>query len=708
MRVVLVTALWVALGSAPPATAQIALPESTDFHNTTDVGDEPEVARLAFYRAEEHLTAGRAKEAGQEIAKLLRGPTRGRVRFGERLVVPLETAALLFLLKLPPEVRTELAREEAELTGAPPRSDDPGALRQFAARHPLLVEGERAWLDAGVRELLRGEFALAASDLERIVHWPLASPGASRPLAAARLLEAAARLRCGTVEGKLAHWPADPAIRAAITRAEEAEQPPVDLPDDGVRSLHVYRSAAQDAMAWGMPLLGGGGPRDPKDALHRSRFLLVQEQDASDEPELKELPLRAPVVAGDRLITLEPLSGDADSPVAIHVRSLTTGQELFEPIRSDFDLHLDPDESHVALDRTALALDGESLYVTLELRDSRQPEQTSHTALFKLDLAREGFIEFRVTSDDLASDPELAGYVLVGPAVVSAGRVLVAASRLRVKETECALLAFDARTGAPGGAIFLARAAAIPRIGERFVADEVRRVNPSPVVVRDGTAFVVTNLGVIAAVRASDLELSWLFRYHRVTTPDPELYERAVLFDLGPWVGRPPIVLADRVLASPADSDYLYSLARWPSVDGWLLLNEPIEKQWRVCLLGADASRCWFLKRTGSTSSDARYSIEATDHDGVPLWTTPDLLFRRITGVVAQTPHWLFVPTDRCIYRVDLRREGSIDRTIAPPKEVGIPYPEFGTFGDLAVVGDVLVSTAQQFTIVMGAAGNGR
>ena len=55
-------AVVAAAAFAPRAAAQVPFPEETDFHNTTYVGDEPEPARLAFYRAQEHLLGERFKE----------------------------------------------------------------------------------------------------------------------------------------------------------------------------------------------------------------------------------------------------------------------------------------------------------------------------------------------------------------------------------------------------------------------------------------------------------------------------------------------------------------------------------------------------------------------------------------------------------------------------------------------------------------------
>jgi hypothetical protein len=695
------------------AAAQATLPEALDFSNSTDVGDEPEAARLAFYRAEEHLAAGRAKPAGEEILRLLRSKTTGRVRVDERLVVPLETAALLFLARLPAEVRDELARADAAVAPPPDRGSDPAELRAFAARHPLLDAAERALVEAGVHELLSGRFATAAADLERAVHWPTLAGGLHRPLAAARLLEAQTRLRAGAPTAPLARWPEAPVaagggaevpLATMLQAAQEAATAPFSFGAALPRFEHLFAPARSSLSS-----------RDPEYSLHRSRFLLVHQQPTQDEPELKDLPTRAPLVANGRLITLEPIDSADDGPVVLRVRDLASGADCFPPLRSDFDFHLPPDEVSVALDRSALTVDGEALYVVLELREPGQTAaQLAHrgespgTALLRLDLAREGFVEWRVTSADLARQDDLRDHVLCGAPVVVDGRVLVVASRLRIKETECALLAFDAATGAPAGATFLARAAALARVGgARFGNEASRRVNPSPLVVRDGVAFVATNLGVIAAVGAGDLALRWIFRYHRAVPPDFDRYERATRYSLGPWLGRAPIALPDRLVVTPSDSHYLYVLARWPSDAGHLLLEEPIEKQKRLCLLHADARRCFFLRRELDERHDPAYAIEATDHSGAPLWPAPERLpvmyGNKIVGTAAATATALFLPTDRHLYRIDL--SSGLLASIPPPPEAGRPYPEFGTFGDLALADDRLVSTSPLFTIVYAPAG---
>jgi hypothetical protein len=722
---VLVAALAAATFVAP-ARAQISFPEETDFHNTTFVGAEPETARLAFYRAQEQLQASKPKEAGREILKLLRGTTTGLVHFDDRLVVPVETAALLYLLKIPAEVRAELSNEEAVLEPALPPDANPAALRQFAERHPLSAKAESAWLRAGTLALLSGDPESAAADLERIVHWPRLAPASAaadrtRALAAARLLEAQSRLAEKPVEGALAHWPdaastierGGEATRIADLLADartSGARPPADLTTLLVDDARAARPAFPDAKPTPKLVLkhAASTVRDPQDALQRQRFRLPSELPSEpgrpdDEDLLKDLPTLAPLVLGDRLVTIESEGVDELGPVAVHVRRLADGADLFAPIRSDFDFHLDPREKKVVLEHSSLSASGSKLYVTLELHrpqtslgDRFFGREPSGAALYVLDLDREGFVEVGFTTDEFAGDGALEGYVFAGPAVESSGRLLFAASRLVDKETECALLAFDARSGAPAGQFLLARGSAVPRVAERFIEDEARRVVASPIALRDGTAYVCTNLGVIAAVRASDLELAWSFRYHRIDPADNERYERHALHDVGPWIGRSPVALSDRVLATPSDSQYLYSLARWPDAKGDLLLNDPIERQTRIAWLGADEKECWFLHRVGQPGG-ASYMVEATDHDGARHWMT--LSFGLVTGVPALSGRFLFLPTDRAIVRLDLQRDWLYD-TLAPPREVGIPYPEFGTFGDLAVSQRCLVSTSPLFTLV--------
>jgi hypothetical protein len=711
VRAALISAVAAALVRAPAASAQtIVLREGDDFLNTTFVGDEPETARLAFYKAEELLTARQPKEAGREVLKLLRSDTRGLVRSGERLVLPLETAALLFLLRLPEPVRAELAKEDEAAGGAsvPAAVDGSAALRAFALRHPLAAAGERAQFDAGVRLLLAGDAGGAVADLERLVHWPTAWPGATRVVAAARLLEAEQRSG-GFSDGPLDRWPsgADAKVERAgapvgfseLLAAAHAPPPPLEEP------------SFTPAFKFGWTLPPTPDLTDPEQALHRSRFSLVRElrQSAADEEGIRDLPTRAPLLLGDRIATVEQ--------DGLHVRRLADAGECFAPLRFDFDLHLDPHRALPVLDRVGLMASGDRLWLTLELnspvlrafevfiRHDDDAPDSSATALFGFDLKRECYVDVAVTTATLAADPELAGYVFSGPPVVSGGRLLVSASRLVGKETECALLAFDAVSGAPAGHLLLARAGNIPHYRDRGSRDEVWRVTPSPAVLRDGIAYVCTNVGLMAAVRADDLGLVWGFRYHRRDPPDSEKYGRPALWEVGAWAGRPPIALADRVIATPSDSNYAYSFARWPDARGSLVLNEPIERRHRMALVGATDDTLYFVKRTGAPGG-AQWSIEATDHDGVSRWSSVPFPYgERIVGVPALTRSCLFVPTDHVVYPIQLAREGGFcDRPVAFPERPGTPPPNFAGFGDLTVCGRYLISTSALFTLVYAGA----
>ena len=717
VRAALPIVVVAALLRAPAASAQL-LREGDDFLNTTFVGDEPETARLAFYKAEELLNGKQPKEAGREILKLLHSDTKGLVRYGERLVLPIETAALFLLLRLPEAVRAELAKEDEAAGDAtvPAGADGSAALRAFALRHPLTAAGERAQLDAGVRMLLSGDAGGAAADLERLVHWPSAWPGAARLTAAARLLEAEQRSG-GFADGALTHWP-----RGAEAKVERAGAP-IAI-DELLAAARAAPPAAEDpsftpSFKAGWPLPPNQEAIGPERSLQRLRFLIPEEvrdatgenrDETADEEALRDLPSRAPLLIGDRIVAVEP--------DGLHVRGLADGRDRFAPLRYDFDLHLDPRNAVPVLDRAALSARGDRLWLTLELsspvarafepfvrRDENRDEaanfSSASTALFGFDLARECYVDLAVTSADLARDPELAGYVLAGPAVESGGHLLVSASRLVGKETEVALLAFDAQSGAPAGHRLLARAGNIPHYGDRGERADVWRVIPSPAVVRDGIAYVCTNVGLMAAVRADDLGLVWGFRYHRRNPPDSEKYARAAQYPKAVWVGRPPIALTDRVVATPTDSDYCYSFARWPDAAGHLVLNDPIERQHRRALIGANATTLFFVQRKGA-SGGARWSIEATDHSGTSRWSSVPFPYgERIVGTPVLTERCLFVPTDHVVYPIQLAREGGFcDRPISFPERADLRAPDFAGFGDLSVSGRWLVSTSALYTLV--------
>jgi hypothetical protein len=394
------------LAAAPTAAQEIILREGEDFLNTTFVGDEAEAARLAFYRAEEQLGAKQPKEAGREIVKLLRGEARGLVRYGERMVVPVETAALFFLLRLPEPIRAELAREEATAGGATPPAglDDSDALRAFALRHPLAAAGAGALLESGVRELLAGEPGSAAADLERLVHWPSAWPGAARNVAAARLLEAQARSG-GFANGAISHWPrgADATIArgGAVTRLDEpiAAARPLPEPREDLRGARLRgRVAAAAARVFGesraTPTISGASA-----CATRCR------RGAGDGAATRRRALRSCCPARRR----PPATVEAGRPARTAHRgrrggvraaastSTSTRSARRRPVldRSGPPVSRRPPLPHARAPDARARMDWRSA-------SSRGRRRTRDHALFAFDLKRECYVEFAVTSAELA------------------------------------------------------------------------------------------------------------------------------------------------------------------------------------------------------------------------------------------------------------------------------------------------------------------
>ncbi len=694
-----VAALLVHLGSAA-ASAQFRLPEKKNFHNDTFVGEEPEAARVAFFRAQELLDQKKPLEAGREILSLLRQrQVIGLVQYSERLVLTKETAAVLKLATLPREVIEELRREEERLE----RNLSTEVLQSeqllcFATEHPLTSQGEIVWLRAAEEFVLSGDAEKGAALLERLVHWPSTFPGTAKTTAAARLLQALRLSSRSPGAGPLLRWP------SGSTRAAGAEVSMEELAQLATASAEVARRGADWPTLQGDDSRSRFAPASPsppqhlhtflvqagsleddsaEDALHRKRF---EPMGARNE---RHLPTGLPVVARGLLLHLD-LDG-------LHLKKVDDGKDWVEPLRFDFDFHLDPRRFRVLLDRSSLSVHGSLVVLTLELRDSDAYSSDSfatHGAVFGLDLDREAFVSFGLRSFDLPEEPDTGSWVFTGPSVVLGDEVFVLGSRLKFDETECVLFALDRRTGQIVKRQFLARASAVARYSDRFVSGERRRVPPSPLAMCCGILYVCTNLGVVAAVRAAPrLEVEWIFRYNRLRPTDSRRYTEAVFFDTGGWPTHPPEVLADRVLVSPADSRYLYSLARWPNAAGDLQLNDPVEKENRIAWIGSSGQQLYFLVR-----ERARQVVQATDHSGHLNWQTLPIGagLETVCGMPAQDERYLYLPTDLAVYRLDLTREGFPEH-IPPPTTVGIPFPRFGCFGDLVVTPTFLLSQSSNF-----------
>jgi hypothetical protein len=683
------------LGATPWAGAQYRTPEWQSFHNSTYVGEDPEEARVALFRAQEHLEAGRSLEAGRALLQALHGELEGLVRYGERLVTPIEVATAMLLSRLPEEVRAQLSKEEesaAERTlRLGPWTRGAASLQPSARRLPVSALAQRVRLQQAEWHLLAGRFAAAAALLEELVHWPRALPPAgTHTLAAARLRQALAHLGEEPQESSLQRWPTAAAFEEMLVRplpeTRSLLQPRswLTLLGSDSRAVVPTHPAALPEPWHTFPIDFEVHGRLPEQARHRHRF---QVEDPLDVP---DFPAGLALVLSDRhLVTLEPGS--------LRVRDLQSGQDLFAPLRFDFDLHIDPAQLRVIPDRAAAAIHGEMLYLSVEVENLRQLDRQRFGALYGIDLSRQGLVQFGLRTWLLGEEHPLQGWVFAGPPVVLHDRLLAVGSRLQTKDTTCNLFQFNAASGDLIRQVFLARASAVARYADRFSAEPPSLVRPSPLAARRGCVYICTNLGVVAAVRGYDLGVQWLFRYNRRVPTDSRRYTEEMFFVTGGWPGRAPIVQEDRLILSPSDSKYLYVLARWPNAEGDLVLDDPVHKEHRLAWVGATRYQLIFLKVT----SRGAHVVQATDHSGGYLWETAPLpADEPVVGLPAQTDRYLYLPTDRRIYRLDLSNGGVDLAVLAPPREAGVPIPRFGTFGDLVATEQLLISQSSRFVHV--------
>lgn len=118
--------------------------------------------------------------------------------------------------------------------------------------------------------------------------------------------------------------------------------------------------------------------------------------------------------------------------------------------------------------------------------------------------------------------------------------------------TEAWAVAFDAATGRT---LWRTQICASNPI---FVGGLVQPARGLPMAVADGTVFVVTNLGAVAALDAMTGDVKWIRVYDRLTVPD-----RFNNFGVRPtqefWGPNPPIVYGGMLLATPQDSELLYA-----------------------------------------------------------------------------------------------------------------------------------------------------
>lgn len=211
----------------------------------------------------------------------------------------------------------------------------------------------------------------------------------------------------------------------------------------------------------------------------------------------------------------------------------------------------------------------------------------------------------RVWTSDTTS-----GRNALGPVEFLAAPIAVEGSLLapcRVNDDLYAVL-LDPRTGRIDARIYLCGTGGAP-------FDSLYTCMPAAA---DGTVFIPTGRGVLAAVDAANWSIRWIVRYDHLGEPPDQMT----------WLPSPPMAVADVVLLAPYDADEL------------------------ICFDRASGEVRWHVPR-----GDAMYLVAATDEraytagervravridDGTEVWTTD---CGAPAGRAACTGDRLFVPT---------------------------------------------------------------
>ncbi|MEM7199883.1 MAG: PQQ-binding-like beta-propeller repeat protein [Planctomycetota bacterium] len=186
---------------------------------------------------------------------------------------------------------------------------------------------------------------------------------------------------------------------------------------------------------------------------------------------------------------------------------------------------------------------------------------------------------------------------------------------------------------------------------------ELTRAVTVPVVLQQGTAFVLTNAGVIAAVDSYSGELRWARRYerrHPLHRSKPSLVRKprvrsTATFREMTLTGFAPsdlLVVEGRVIAAPADGDALLCLDGATGEPVWII-ERTLEQD--TYLLGHDARHVWLCATDALVCIDHRSGVRRwREHLPTAAWSGRGTLLPGGT---------VLIPGDRTIHALTTRGE---------------------------------------------------
>lgn len=695
--------------------AQNQVGERDNFHNTAYVDTDDDAMKAELFAFHEALGNKNHATAIAHLLQVLKMDTDTLVPFGERTFLSVRETCLRHIASMPVDaIRNYLEkaeREASELLKEATSFNAKTICTRISAQYPFTPTAFNAQALCGDLAFERGAYLEAASWYRRVLHESMfishASPGtddeltkrsrlslyislilAGQPEEAAPFKPEGARklgdatLDPEAVEDLLEGIAPDPATTCSAWRTRGGERARARLPScESAILIPLWTYSLKEA--------GPTKKESPLD-LFSERLLDAKRKSATVFP----------IVHDNMLLVFDES--------ALHPLDLETGKLLYGPVRWDWSL-LFGDQP---LDLESIAYSGtvhdDTLFVSLNrcIQDFGEPDQ--HLGIcIAFDLRRESHPLWK-RGGLQEQDPRLHKVAFSGSPLVLQDRVFIIGTRYAGSgedRAESHLFCFDHASGRLVFDRFLCSGAEISRFEIRLSSD-FRKTRDrvelgSPIAEAAGALYCLTNLGVIAKIDAFTGDIFWIFKYNRVFSQDPDQYYPDFFLDTGGWKDGLPMVREDRLYVTPEDSRYFYCLDLCPDNEGFLILDDPIEKGRKITFIGMDhRNHLYFTAREG----DRNYLI-ATERNGAILWETPHFERQdRLTGRPLLTKDAVLVPTKRYIYRIDIEKEGLVTDMFPLPEAVAKRGPPFRGFGNIIAIKDLVVSVSNEDVILIKAA----
>lgn len=714
-KAVWMTALFLSLTGS--VLGQNRVSERDNFHNTAYVKTDDEAVKSSLFKFGEALESENYPAAISFLLDVLKAKSDALVPLGGRTFLSVRETVLRRLARLPEDalaVYLERAGHEARvLLKSKRQASDRETLLKVVRLYPLTPGAFEAYDTLGRLAFETGDFLEAA-------HW------FRRGLAEASRIPNSFLARDTVIEKEMTVLKREMTVScyAALCLAGRHDEAEAFKPEGALTLGGRERSASdlESQLAALEPLESDAAPEWLSHGGFNHRGVVPDWHHTSLAPVWDRTLQQAIPDGGDgwpdpttlrrRLArplrsALFPIVHDGTlflfDDQALYALDLETGADRYGPIAWDWSMVFGDRGVYLEnVNYTGTAGNGQ-LYAVLNQRIEVFGEPARHQGvLLAVDLVREGYLRW-VRGGRTDTDPQLEGVAFSGAPVVVAGKAFLLGTRYGQGgevRAEAHLFGFDSETGALLFDRFLCSGAEVSRFEIRLGANNLNtrdRVElGAPIAEYGGILYGLTNLGVVAAVDAFTGELLWVFKYNRIFSQDPDRYYRDHYLDTGGWENSLPVVKAGRLLVAPEDSRFFYSLDTTPDPEGFIILDDPIEKSWYRTWLGAANDKFYFTARQGG-----RHFMAATGPNGEVIWETPHFEREdRITGRPLLTRQAILVPTERFLYRIDLRMKGLVSHAYPLPEAAVRRRGPDLQFGNIIAVGNYLVSLASEDVMV--------